>query len=287
MSILKSSLFLLCVMFYMPQSTYADQKIIAFVSILPQQYFVQQIGNAHVDVHVMVGPGQSPATYEPTPQQMAKLANADIYFKIGVPFESAWFDKLKTNNKKLVVVECCESLATINNHDHAHKQHTFYDPHVWTAPKNVIKIAKLIGSAMIALDKPNRDSYKAATKFFIKKLQKLDEIIREKTNNLKKRDLMVSHPSWGYFAAEYGFTQISIEQQGREIQARSMVQLIKQVREKNIKSIFVQPQFNDKAARVIADEINANIFILDPLAYNYFDNMYAVLENILLGLADE
>ena len=58
-------------------NVHADNKIIVFVSILPQQYFVQQIGNDLVDVRVMVGPGQNPATYEPTPQQMAALSKAD------------------------------------------------------------------------------------------------------------------------------------------------------------------------------------------------------------------
>ena len=75
-------------------NVHAENKIIVFVSILPQQYFVQQIGNDLVDVRVMVGPGQNPATYEPTPQQMAALYKADIYFRIGVPFESAWLDKI-------------------------------------------------------------------------------------------------------------------------------------------------------------------------------------------------
>ena len=89
-------------------NAHAENKISIFVSILPQQYFVRQIGNDLVDVHVMVGPGQNPATYEPTPQQMAALYKADVYFRIGVPFESAWIDKIKLNNKNLIIVGCCE-----------------------------------------------------------------------------------------------------------------------------------------------------------------------------------
>ena len=90
---LKALLILLSLQCVWLTNVHAENKIIVFVSILPQQYFVQQIGNDLVDVRVMVGPGQNPATYEPTPQQMAALYKADIYFRIGVPFESAWLDK--------------------------------------------------------------------------------------------------------------------------------------------------------------------------------------------------
>ena len=59
-----------------------------FVSILPQKYFVEQIGKDLVDVRVMVQPGASPATYEPKPKQLVGLSKAEIYFSIGVPFET-------------------------------------------------------------------------------------------------------------------------------------------------------------------------------------------------------
>ena len=61
-----------------------------YVSIGPQKYFVQQIGKELVDVHVMVSPGASPATYEPKPRQMAGISKSKAYFAIGVPFEGKW-----------------------------------------------------------------------------------------------------------------------------------------------------------------------------------------------------
>jgi zinc transport system substrate-binding protein len=264
---------------------YAGEKINVFVSILPQQYFVEQIGHEYVDVHVMVGPGQNPATYEPTPKQMVALTNADVYFKIGVPFESAWLEKIKLNNEKLTIVECCASIATIN--DHSHEHNSDYDPHVWTSPKKVIKIAELIKYTLLDLDKENSELYEAATESFISRLQELDATVRVKTNKLKRRDLIVSHPSWSYFSDEYGFKQVSIEQQGKEIQASSMVKLIVLAKDKNIKAVFVQPQFNDRAAKVIASEIDADILMLDPLAFNYLENMNRVVDKIVKGLSDE
>ena len=151
----------------------------------------------------------------------------------------------------------------------------------------VIRISELIEKTLSRLDPEHNASYKSAANLFIDKLQKLDELIKIKTNKLRKRDLIVSHPSWSYFSEQYGFKQISIEQQGKEIQASSMVKLIELAKDRDIKAVFVQPQFNDKAAKTIANELKANIFVLDPLAYDYLENMDSVVNEIVKGLADE
>jgi zinc transport system substrate-binding protein len=262
----------------------AENKVNVFVSILPQQYFVQQVGAEHVDVHVMVGPGQNPATYEPTPQQMASLAKADIYYSIGVPFEKAWLDKIKKSNDNLIVIECCKSISNIIGHSH-HNEH--HDPHVWTSPKKVIHLVKLITESLIEIDKKNIRTYEKLASVFIYKLNNLDNKIKIMTADLNKRHMIVSHPSWSYFAEEYGFSQISIEQEGKEIQAKSMVKLIKLAKEKNIKAVFVQPQFNSRAAKVIAKEIDGNNFEIDPLAFDYINNMNDVTDKIVKGLSHE
>ena len=286
MVIFKRLLLVLCLLFF--SYVNATEKTNAFVSILPQQYFVQQVGGEHVDVQVMVGPGQNPTTYEPTPQQMAALAKADIYFSIGVPFEKAWLNKIKQSNDKLIIIECCESLSTLQGHPHhGHDHHDDIDPHIWTSPKKVIQLAKLINNTLGEVSNVNKNVYKKNTDKFIQQLSELDLTIRESLSGLKQRSLIVSHPSWAYFADEYNLSQIAIEQNGKEIQARSLVKLIRSAKEKNIKAVFVQKQFNDKAAKTIANELDAEIYELDPLAYNYLENMNDVTSKIIQGLSNE
>jgi zinc transport system substrate-binding protein len=280
---IKKSFIVILFIFHMTNA-YAVNKINVFVSILPQQYFVQQLGAPYVDVHVMVGSGQNPATYEPTPLQMVALSNADIYFSIGVPFEKAWLAKIKKSNNKLIIIECCKSISDLKDHLH---HGTSTDPHVWTSPKKVIQIVKLIEKALIEIDGKNNNAYKKSAVKFIDELNKLDSTIKSRMTNLTQRNLIVSHPSWSYFADEYDLTQISIEQEGKEIQAKSMVKLIRLAREKNIKAVFVQSQFNTKAAKVIAKEIGAIIFEIDPLAFNYIENMNDVTNKIVEGLSYE
>lgn len=102
----------------------------AFVSILPQKYFLEKVGGEHVTPHVMVQPGASPAIYEPKPRQMAALSEASVYFAIGVPFENAWLQRFASANPGLKIVHSEKNIkkqpigAHSHDHDHEHaKEH--------------------------------------------------------------------------------------------------------------------------------------------------------------------
>ena len=100
---------------------FATDKLPVFVSIVPQKYFVQQIGKDLVDIQVMVQPGASPATYEPKPKQMVDLSKAKIYFAIGVPFENVWLEKIAAPNPDMRVIHTdhgIRKLAMEVRHDH-------------------------------------------------------------------------------------------------------------------------------------------------------------------------
>lgn len=268
-------------------NAFAIEKLNIFVSILPQKYFVEQVGKDLVNVNVMVGPGQNPTTYEPTPRQMAEISKAQIYFSIGVPFERAWLPAIRKNNKKLSVVDCCEKIIEPSLNDHQHSATDMSDPHIWTSPKKVIRIAEQIAEQLILIDENNADSYRKSANQFIEELVSLDKEIKRKTENLVKKDLIVSHPSWSYFSKEYGLVQIPIEQNGKEIQASSMTRLIEEAKDKKIKAVFIQPQFNNKSAEIIAKELGAKIISLDPLAFNYIENMSYITDRIVEGLTYE
>ena len=274
----------------------ATEKINVFVSIAPQRDFVEQVGGDRVAVQVMVGPGQSPELFEPTPRQMALLARADLYFSIGMPFEASWLPAVRRNNPDLKIVACCADLARLAGHRHGGHEHAGHghgghdsgmDPHVWTDPNNVIAIAGLIAEALAAHDAAHAGDYRRAARAFGEQLRALDSLITARMAALKHRVLIVAHPSWGYFAERYGLSQRSIEQDGKEIQGRSLAQLIEFARQRNIRAVFTQPQFNDRAARVIAAEIGATVYELDPLAGGYIENMRAVTDKIARGLGGE
>jgi len=255
-----------------------------FVSILPQKYFAERVAGEHVKVSVMVGNGKSPATYEPTPKQMALLDNSQLYFKIGVPFESIWIDAISELNPDLEIIECCTELIT--RHDEGNsleqnaKEEHAMDPHIWTSPVNAKYIALKMKNALI-------DSYPVYAKEFeinysrlIEDLDRLDQDIKSSLAHLENRYIVVSHPSWGYYAEAYDLIQVPIEVEGKEVRAKSLAKLIEFAKSKDIKRVFVQKQFNKNSAEIIAREIAADVIELDPLAEDYIANLYYVTDAI-------
>jgi zinc transport system substrate-binding protein len=87
---------------------------------------------------------------------------------------------------------------------------------------------------------------------------------------------MVYHPSWGYFAADYGLNMISVEIEGKEPSAQDLTELVDLAKEKDVKVIFVQAQFSTRSAEVLAQEIGGEVVAVDPLAKNYIENMDSV-----------
>jgi len=86
------------------------EKIRVFAAILPQAWFIRRIGGPHVDVDVLVGPGQSPHTFDPPPRQMARLARARLFFAIGWPFEKRLLEKAAAVNPDLKVIDTLEGV---------------------------------------------------------------------------------------------------------------------------------------------------------------------------------
>jgi zinc transport system substrate-binding protein len=269
------------------QHSYADNFDIKniFVSILPQKYFVKRIGGEFVNVAVMVGVGQNPATYEPSPKQMALLDKSQLYFRIGVPFENIWIDVVRELNSNIKIVECCTELRSITLEKQVHGNHNgegnAYDPHVWTSPENAKYISLKIKEALVEILPAHQTELENNYSKLIEDLTRLDQDIRSRLAHLDNRYIVVSHPSWGYYANAYGLIQVPIESDGKEVRAKSLIKLIEFSRSKNINSVFVQKQFNQSSAEILASEIDAQIIELNPLAEDYIDNLYHVTDAIL------
>jgi len=264
---------------------YAEEKIDVFVSIAPQKYFVEKIAPTQVEVSVMVQPGASPATYEPKPKQMIALSKTKIYFAIGVPFEQVWLKKIARANPKMQIINSQNGITkipmeTYHPHERGHHKGTYnnivQDPHIWLSP-NLVKIqARNILNALLVLNQANKSGYKAGYKKFIAEIESLDVELKKKFTGKKETKFMAFHPSWGYFASEYGLTQIPVEIEGKSPKPADLVRLIKHANALNIKMIFVQPQFSGASAGVIAQAIGGQITFADPLALNWADNLRQV-----------
>lgn len=248
-----------------------------FVSVAPLKYFAQKVGGEHVRVSVMVQPGHSPATYEPTPKQMAQLADSDLYIRVGVPFEITWMEKIQSANPRLRIADARNGIDLQTDHTavggHGHGGQTEGDPHVWLDPALGIIIARTIQSELTRLDPKNSESYSRGASALIAELEQLDSYIRGITSSMPNRKFVVFHPAWGYFARAYALQQIAIAQDGKTPNPRALARLVDLIEREQIRTVFVQKQFSTKAAEALAEEVDARVVVLDPLAEDYIDNL--------------
>jgi len=256
----------------------------AFVSILPQKYFVEKIGGDLVDVAVMVEPGASPHTYEPKPKQMVALAKTNIYFAIGVPFETTWLEKIAATNPNMLVVHTEAEIKKIPMKGHHHEGpgldqygHVIKDPHVWLSPPLVMIQARNILQALLKVDPTHGSVYEENHNSFMKELVVLDTEIRAVFQGKGKNvEFMVFHPAWGYFAQAYGLEQVPIEIEGKQPKPAELQYLTQYAKERGIKVIFAQPQFSWQVAQAIAKSIAGQIVFVDPLAADWDTNLRQV-----------
>jgi len=274
-----------------------DEKLGVTVSIVPQRDFVERIGGEHVSVSIMVEAGNSPTTYEPKPEQLKALSRSAAYFSIGVPFEDVWLDRIAAANPEMMMVDTIadiERMALEADHDHAadeksdHDDHAegAPDPHVWLSPKRVAIQARAIYSALAALDPAHEAVFSSNLEAFLADIDALDAEIALTLAHHEGKAFMVFHPSWGYFAHDYGLEQIPVEVGGQEPSARELAQLIEIAREQNIHVILAQPEFSTEDAETIAQGIDGKVLLISPLAPNWLGNMRTVADTFADVLSD-
>ncbi len=233
------------------------------VTIKPYKGFVEEIAGENVNIEVMVPPGVSPHTYEPSPQLLASVSRADMYVLVGsgIEFEQEWFPKINEINKDMHVINSSEGIPLSKD----------IDPHVWTSPENVILIAENIFKGLVKIDNENKAFYEKNKENFTKRLEELDNFIRENTK--ENQMFLVKHPAWGHFAKSYNLKQLSIEHEGKEPTAKNIEHIVETAKKHNISIVFASPQFSTKSAETISKEIDGKVALVDPLAIDYINNM--------------
>ncbi len=247
-----------------------------FVSVPPQRFLVEQVGNGRVSVEVMVPPGQSPATYAPTPRQLAALGDAQLYFRVGVPFEAAWMKRIAAGNPGLRIVPVPELAAA----GQGSGPHDAVDPHSWTSPLLATTLAAAIRDALIEADPDGRELYRRGYRQLADRLHALHERIAQLLQPCTARSFLVFHPAWGHFARTYGLEQIAVEHAGKEPASRHLAQVIDRARAKGVQAVIVQPQFSHRMAEVVAAELGIPLVTLDPLAEDWLANLEATARTL-------
>lgn len=265
------------------------------VSILPEKYFVEQVGKSHIHVTVVVPPGAEPATYAPTVGQMRALSKSTIYFTMGVPFERAWLPRFTGANPDIKIVPIYNRVcrrawpAAIEKREKSQQKNPTSestanhchpinpDPHTWMSPPLVRIMAGSIRDALIKADPVHEQDYRRNYHQFVKEIDTVDlKIINALTGKTSGKSFMVYHPAFGYFARAYGLHQLPVENMGTEPTAKQLSDIVMLAKRRDIKVVFVQPQFSRRAAQSIANEIDGQVISVDPLAENWSKNLVSI-----------
>jgi zinc transport system substrate-binding protein len=271
-----------------------DGRLRVFAAVPPLADIVRRVGGPEVAVETLVSPGQSPHAYEPTPQQMAGLARARVFFAIGLPFEDRLLEKALDLNPDLKVVDCRGGLVLrwmegdadeadhADDHSHAAGEP---DPHVWLSPANAARIAATVARTLQSLDPARGQQIQSNLASLQAVLAQTDERLRQALAPLKGREVFVYHPAFGYFLDAYGLRQRPVETGGKEPGPKALANLIEQARAAGVRVVFVQPQFSARSAAAVADAIGGAVVPLDALPDDLVGNFDRMAEALKAGLA--
>ena len=296
----------------------AAAPVSVFVSVLPQKYFVEQIGGERVDVSALVEKGRDPHVFEPLPAQMAGLATAKAYFAAGVPFEEALLPRVTSLNPELKVYHTDEGIDKIvggdghrhgsederheNGHERAHgheqrvsedEQHEKHeprpedhrhsegaDPHIWNGPREVVRMVENILAGLIEIDPEGEEEYTKRHDDFVERLKSMDTEFDDLFRERRGEAFLVFHPAWAYFARDYGLVEVAIETDGKEPKAAELAAIITEAKERGVRVIFISPQFSRRSAEIVAAAVGALVETADPLAAEWEKNIRAVAKAI-------
>jgi len=230
-------------------------KIVAMNTTLAD--ITQNVAGEGVEIEVLIPPGADLHTFQPTPQDVAKIADSHLLIANGAGLEE-WLQELIDNaGGERMVVEAAQGLEEATDRPG--------DPHFWLDPNHVIHYAQQIRDGLIALDPRGESKYGRNTVEYVDQLEDLDRWIKEQVAVIppEARLLVTNHESFGYFADRYGFeivgTIIPSVSTGSSPSAQQMVALVEAINASNTRAIFLEAGSNPQLAEQLADEAGITV----------------------------
>lgn len=265
-----------------------------FVSIPPQKHIVERIGAGRVKTAVLVSPGKDAHSFEPSPLQASRLAKADLFFTIGLSLEQTVVPKLKGHSQPVEIVDMaegierrpgvCSECGHDHSHGHAHSHGAEHpeamDPHVWLSTDGLKVLAGNTAKALSRVDPEGKAEYVRRAAELEKDLDALRARAGELLAPYRGRVFYVFHPAYGYFAADFGLRQESVETGGRQIAPKRLRELVAQARRDKVRVLFTQPQFDRRQADAVARAIGAKVVSIDPLAENPLETIETMANSL-------
>ncbi|TVY11467.1 metal ABC transporter substrate-binding protein [Paenibacillus cremeus] len=257
------------------QASLVQGKINIVASFYPMYDFASKIGGSHVNVINMVPAGVEPHDWSPKSRDIYNLTHAELFVYLGAGFEGWVKDTLDSMPKdsKTTVVETSKGIDLMLSGDvhedeaKSKKHESEYDPHIWLSPVNAKKIAQNIKDALVKADAANQADYEANFKRFADQLDQLDAKYKSQLAQTSKKQIVVTHQSFGYLAKQYGLTQMPIMglSPDAEPTSKDMKDIMQFIKTNNVKYIFFEELVSDKLAKTLAKDAGVETLVLNPL----------------------
>ncbi len=246
--------------------------------------FVNKIGGDKVEIINIIPPGAEPHEFELSPRDLVTLSKADVLICNGLGMER-FIGKVKESVDKLKIVEIADGLELLGE-----------DPHVWLNPQNVKQELKNIRDVLINLDSNNREYYEKNYNKYAKEIENLDKEYEDRLSNCTKNEIIVTHKAFGYLCYRYGLRQVALKgvlDEG-EPSMQKMTEIIKFIKDNDIKTVFYETEKDKKIMKAIAKETGAGMLKLETLenitkkdienGRDYFGVMRSNLDNLVNAL---
>ena len=190
-----------------------------------------------------------------------------------MPFEQIWLNKLSEVHPATEIVVMDPEVLTDE-----------LDPHHWTNPRSAIGLVRAAYKPLLKMLPGSSDVLSNNFHNLIEELEILDARIQTLMDEQVARRFLVYHPAWSHFSNRYGLEQVAFEQDGKQPGARYLAELLALCRANSVQTVFVQPQSSSAHAQRFAKELGVSQKVIDPLRYDYIDNLWEISEAIAGGL---
>jgi zinc transport system substrate-binding protein len=202
-----------------------------------------------------------------------------------IGFETSWMDRILSVNPDMKIIDLSSGVDMIQEEDHQGEDHQGHghggvDPHIWMSAINAKIIVHNIYQELILLLPKQKDSLKIRYLALEQELDSLHLLLTHNLKDLKQKSFLIYHPALTYFARDYGLNQYPLEVEGKTPSPAHLKKIIDMGRNENIKIIFIQSQFDQRNAEVLADEIDAKIIPFNPLDEQWDNQMRYIAKQL-------
>ena len=238
------------------------------VAIPPQAFVANELFGPYISVSTLIPQGMSHESYEPTVRQVRALSDSRAYISLGhrrFTFESQFLSGLIAEQRNLTLINSAKNIKLRDD-----------DIHYWLAPAAMRQMIENVEHDLVPVISGDATVLAQRKSDLMGRVDALEQELTTMLVPYRGRSFLVFHPSWGYFASQFGLEQLALEHEGKEPGPRHIESMLMRARAAKVKVVFIEPGMARQSAEAVAAELGGSVEVLDPLAYDWIANLRQV-----------